>query len=148
MDKEYPQELRDYVIEVYRQVGPAEATRQTGVCRQTIHRWANDAGVKTEAASADSMTHAREMLHLVRERIRTKLNERTEEFLDRLADETDPRCCRDLAWCVGVLYDKVRLEAGEATGRTEVVTIDAIDREIARLEAELARQPIGTPVAD
>lgn len=48
------------------------------------------------------------------------------------------RDIRDFSIAIGVLIDKMRLELGEATERTEVISPDRIAEEINRLESELA----------
>ncbi len=43
----YPQAVRDLALELYQEVGPAEAARQTGIRSGTIRVWAHRAGISS-----------------------------------------------------------------------------------------------------
>jgi hypothetical protein len=134
----YPSYFVDYVVEVYRQTGQAEAVRLTGMGSSTICLWARKRGVVTEMGQPESLEKARAGMASKRAQMRTVLFDKLEEILKAIKAES-PHDARDLAWVYGVLLDKFRLEAGEVTGRQEIITPDQVDAEIARLEAQLAQ---------
>lgn len=137
----YTDDFKAEVLAVYEVDGPAAAARLYGVPKGTLRDWVRACGLHTEAGTKKATQAASIALEARRLRIREKLGERAEELLDRLKDERDPQAYRNLTWSFGVLFDKTRLEAGEATERTEAITMGAVEREIARLEAEMAAAP-------
>lgn len=131
-------EQKAEALAIYAVSGLAEAHRQTGVPKPTLHRWANDAGLDVAAIS---IAHVEQTAAATEARIarcdakRAEIRERIldaagtmldridlphKEFRGNLATEvnydTAPAdACRSYATAFGILLDKYRLEVGEAT---------------------------------
>jgi hypothetical protein len=58
------------------------------------------------------------------------------EMVGGVTDVWSGRDARDLMVAAGIALDKYRLEMGEATGREETLTLSAVERGIALLEAQ------------
>jgi len=160
----YSDDLKAAVLAVYRADGPAAAVRAYGPrpCERTICRWAKQRGVVCVATTKKATEAANALRAVKRAELSVKLLDRATEMLDRMGetmktwvgtgakpvevelDRPPASVCRDLATTVGILIDKLRLEAGQATDRVEVLALSEIDAEIARLEAQFANSPDGT----
>ena len=108
---------------------------------------------KTDAARAQHQAKLAER----RAALRVKLLERAERMLDRMTEpevdyrgqqarevefpEASPASCKALATSAAILIDKLRLELGEVTDRTEHRSTDAVTEEIQRLAAQMAEVP-------
>lgn len=154
----YSEAFKAKVLATYKTEGPSEAARRHGVAKRSVQNWAKAAGACTEAATKSSTEAACNALASRRARLKEKLALRAEEMIDRMGDEYETvmvvagkigkatlskppaRECQALATAAGILIDKLRIEGGEATERTETITIDKLDAEIERLERELAEQ--------
>lgn len=145
-------------LKLYTEHGPAHASRQTGIPRATISKWASRGGVtvarneKTRAAT-EAAVASRAVL---RERARDLMAQRTVDLLERIEEphlefvgkdgrrevlEKAPgSATRDYAVSVGILIDKLRLELGEVTDRTERVSKSEFDREVAELVQKVRSQ--------
>lgn len=114
-------------------------------------------GVDAEAARQEAhrawISESRMRTERTRVELQEMLWDRALEILLRMDDEqvvavtddgdvvTSPpkgRDLKDMAIAVGVLIDKGRLEGGEVTDRTEVITLSEVETAIRKLEAELA----------
>jgi len=144
----YSKNARETALVIYKEQGPAEAAKQTGINGGTIRKWAVEAGVTedrtkntrkaTEAAAADA---ARK-----REQIKLDCRNRAVDLINRMAeqhtmfvgkdgkrvevDRADASACREYAIAVGILVDKAELLDGRATSREEHRNVDQLDREI------------------
>lgn len=160
----YTDAIRTRATELYREHGPSEGARRLSaemgysVHKRTVQRWAIKAGVESQAPDAMAAAHAAREAHreAQRDRIKVKLLQRIEDLLDRYPEPhiefkgtnahevvypvAPAAACASYAVAIGTLIDKYRLENGEVTGREEVITVDKIDREIAKLNEELARR--------
>lgn len=128
---------RTAALELYREHGPSEAARQTGIPKQTIASWARRSGTHTNAVAntTEAAAAAKAKRDLKREEIRTRLLEKASDMLGRMdephidfrgkdADQvTFPKAtsgdCKNYATAAAILIDKFRLEMGEATDRGE-----------------------------
>jgi len=117
---------------------------------RTILRWCQQAGTPLGELSQDTAKDARhikeEHFKERRAELRLRLMDAVDELLDRLYDpyedyrgkdaalvkfERPPsEAVRNLAVAVGIIIDKMRLEEGAVTGRTEHLSLDAIDRQL------------------
>ena len=142
--------------------GPYQASKAEGApSYATLCRWCKEAGIatlhkeKTEAAIAarevNIAAKRAELKQLLIDKAVDLAHRMDEEHIDfKSAGPAGPmevtypkataQACQQYATAIGILIDKFRLESGEVTGREEVVTIDAIDKEIQRLESERARR--------
>lgn len=149
-------EQRQEALNIYREHGVAVAHRQTGIARTTISTWARRTGVRTDAPSLTRAAVEQASLNAAekRERMRVDLLDlalhaaermRTphEEFVGvegkRVVYELPPAgAFKQYSQSIKDLIGVLRLESGEATGRTESVAVDKIDVEIKQLVAEMA----------
>lgn len=159
--REYTAEQKAGALRLYVEVGPCEAARQTGIDKRLISKWAKKAGLVTVAAQkrVAGFEEAEAAAACTRAKLKRRLLEKALDLLGRMdqphidfkgsgnlgpVEVTYPKptasACASYATAVGILIDKFRLENGEVTGREEVVTVDAVDREIQRLESELSRR--------
>ncbi len=142
-----------------------EAADQTAesldVSGRTIQRWAQDAGTPLGELSHDTAKQAREVQGehnaLAREELKSRLLTEVEWLLDQLRtqhydyrgkdaikvffDQAPAAAAKAYVTAAAILIDKMRLEEGKATGRTEVSVEQAagvIEKEIMRLEAEMS----------
>lgn len=147
----YSDEQRRNAVALVGEHGIAEAHRKTGIPKTTLSGWATDAGVartgseKTRAALEASNARCEE----IRGEIRVKLASRASELLDRIneahvefvgkdgrreeIDKATAQATQHYAVSVGILIDKLRLELGEVTDRTEHVSQSEFDREVSEL---------------
>ena len=143
----YTSKQKEEAVALYLEVGTAEASRRLGIPKRTLLTWVGAKGLararrqKTEAATAAVMEDARRR----RAELKRRLLEAADTTLDRLAAEgVAARDQQSLAITLGILVDKLRLEEGLATGRTETVDLGSAERrieaEIERLSAEMATQ--------
>ena len=126
-------------VDLYVEVGTAEAARRIGVTTRTITTWAKAAGV-TSAERAKKVEHTNEGRTAAnaerRERIREKVLAKIEDMLDRMDEPhvdfkgkdaqmvTYPIATsgdvKNYAVSLGILLDKYRWEMGESTDRMEI----------------------------
>lgn len=157
MPRIYTTEEKERALELYRSVGPREASRQLKINDSTICLWAKRVGAKPPTEHIDARAKAVEARIALK---RAKLKERlldeaiycAEAIHSEHVDFKGKDCTRVVypvapaaavhhyAVSLAIFLDKFRLENGEVTGREEVVTVDAVDAAIRDLEAELARR--------
>lgn len=151
--KTYSDEDRSQILEHYRLHGARPTMRKFGLSSDTLYRWRNAEGIETEAVGKERTEAAGVARDALRVELRNKLLERAVEMLDRMGEKqtiyigsgATPKAveierppasvCKDLALTASALIDKLRLEAGEVTGREEV-RHDYSDRTDADLIAE------------
>lgn len=134
---------RDEALQVYIEEGPDEAAKAAGVSVRTIYRWAATEGVSTTAMSEKTQAAtaaAKERAALNRAELRALLIEQGVKALHAMDEQVpkvvtvidgrsrsehyemvpaDPKDKQALAMTAAILIDKYRLEAGEATERSE-----------------------------
>ena len=157
--RSYSWDFKAEVLAMYEVDGPAAAARLYKVSRDCVQRWARAAGLSTSAETKRATAAALDSLKARRLRIRDKLAERAEEMLDRMGerltiyvgsgatpvpvevDKPSASVCRDLATTAAILVDKLRLEAGEATERSEVTHnyADRSDEDLIREAEQILR---------
>lgn len=158
--RRYTEVERAEALEVYQRDGLAAAHQACSVPKQTITRWAREAGIDTPAVTvhAAQQTKAAVNQSLLkreqrREEFRTKLLEKAFDALNRMdhphidfkgkdAQEVtypkpSPSGFQAYATAAAILLDKLRLELGEATARQEVMHTADVDGEIERLAREM-----------
>lgn len=161
----YTEEQRAEALRLYVDEGPDIAAQQTGISVRTIYRWAAAEGVSTTATSERTQaatTAAKARAALNRAELHALLLEQAVKALHSMDEEVpkpitviegrtrsehwemvpaDPKDKKELALTAAVLLDKFRLESGEATGRTESLTVtDGLsDDEKRRLREAVAR---------
>ena len=156
----YTPEQRQQALELYSLFGPCRAAKDLAIPKSTIVKWAKAAGLQPPTDNIDAAAKAREArIALKRAKLKELLITKAVDLVTRMDEphidfksggnlgpvevkfpKAPAKACHDYAFAAAILLDKFRLENGEVTGREEVVTIDAVDREIQRLEAELDRR--------
>lgn len=154
----YTDEQRAEALDLYQQLGPSEAARRAGVPKGTISSWVRRAGLKTSVP--ENLRAATEVGRLTLEQRRQKLASNLLGDIERLRGQlfepaesihwdkdggfhrariSEPTFSdkKALATSLAILVDKVLLLTGQATSRTETVTVDAIEAEIAELRREM-----------
>lgn len=149
----FSQVERQMALEIYRDRGATAAAAEIGCSRQTVYEWIadelSDNSEKTEAEVAHQDRYRRYLRsHLTRRLLYSAVR-----FVDRchepytytLSDgetvevsEPPGAEVRQLMTAAGIAIDKLRLELGETTARTEHISMDLVDSEIMRLRDELA----------
>ncbi len=127
-------------VELYVEVGTAEAARRIGVTGRTITNWAKAAGV-TSQERVQKTESAREVLQATqaekREELRVLLLDAGIHHVTQSIAADTGRDAQAYMTGAGIGIDKYRLEMGEATGRTETVDLASaeasIDLEVERL---------------
>lgn len=138
---------RQHALDLYKQHGPAEAGRQTGIPSATIRTWAKRSGeTVSRAAHAQANVDAARLTWAQR---RGELTIRSGEVAANLLEQiaaAKPREARLLSAAFAVVVDRAQLLAGDATARIE--TSDRFNREVGCLLDEFERhdgQPAHAP---
>jgi len=133
------------------QVGAAN-----GVGRQAVQSWAKKAGTPLGGMASVTAKNAREVAEAeykarrarlrvdmlkVAEKVLARIDscvrgDRPETFMD--AKEGVGRTAQALSVSLGILVDKIRLEEGEVTSRSETWSADEWTRQLKMLEAQVA----------
>lgn len=161
MKRTYSKEQKAEALAACAEWGIYRASKELGIPKSTVGRWAKESGVGTSRIEKLEAAHeaSEAKIAVMRAHLKERLLARAVDLEARMDEEhidfksagpagpmevTYPKAtaqaCQQYATAIGILIDKFRLESGEVTGREEVVTIDAIDKEIQRLESELARR--------
>jgi transposase-like protein len=131
----YTDEQKAEAVRLYVEVGPEEAAKTIGCSRRAVYNWLGLHGV--QAKKPDEQRAETELRHTAkREALREALLDAALTGAAAL-DTSDPKGFQSLAVGVGILLDKYRLERGEHTDRTQVVTLGLVERELERLEAQV-----------
>ena len=159
----YSEEEKAAALDLIREVGLAEAWRRMShIPKPTLGSWAQKAGIHSDAAAKTALAveAAAARAAQLRSELRVMLLEKAVDLLQRMdAPHTDFKgkdadaveypiapagAVQNYATSVGILIDKYRLEAGEATSRNESrdLTHDDHEASILRdvLQRELARR--------
>jgi hypothetical protein len=153
-------------LDLYVLYGPCRASRETGIPKGTITRWAIAAKLESKATQqTEAATKAQQAVNAAkRAKIMGRLLDEALYCMDAIHNPhvefkgqgalpvTYPvapaSAVQNYATSLAIFIDKFRLENGEVTGREEVVTVDAVDRAIQQLESELARRPVDARTAE
>lgn len=131
----YTAEQKAEAVRLYIEHGPDAAARQIGCSRRAVYHWLGLHGVQTKRP--EEVRAETEIRHTAkREALREALLDGALMGASAL-DTADPKGFQALTVGIGVLIDKYRLERGEHTDRTQVVTIGWIEQQVQKLESEL-----------
>lgn len=149
---EYTDTERQMALDIYRTQGATAAAKAIGCSRQTVYDWLADSlSTDTEKEKRKEEAIARRVV--LREHARSRLVYTYLRLIDRCTEsvkiitkdgielelpEPPADAVQKLALAAAILMDKLRLELGEATGRTESWSMANLDAEAQRLEALLA----------
>ena len=154
----YSDQQKSDALASYVELGPREVSRQTGITASTITRWAQAAGLRTLRAEKATAAAAvmRAEGEASRARVSTRLLEEIHETFDRLREAQTAFVGQSgkrveypkppapdhfaLVKSIGTLLDKLRLEEGQVTDRTEDVSQSEFDREVAELVGKVRQQ--------
>lgn len=149
----YTPEQKAEALELYATDGPTAVQERLGIAKATVSDWARANGIRTvrNERTAEAVEAARVDRELTREKLRDAMLAKALDLIGRMDEEhidfrgkdakrvTFPKPsasgCQSYATAAAILLDKVRLELGEVTGRTETVATDQLDREIEQMLA-------------
>jgi transposase-like protein len=138
----YTDEQKAEAVRLYVEVGASAAAREIGCSRDTVYEWL---ALYPTSVGDEKEKERREARVLARE---AKREAARDAMLDAwfagavtaagiASDPKQARAYQSLSIGAATFQDKFRLEMGEHTDRTQVVTLGLIEREVERLEAEL-----------
>lgn len=148
---EYTDTERQMALDIYRTQGASAAAKAIGCSRQTVYDWLADS-LSTDTDKQKALEEAVTRRSVLREHARTRLVYTYLRLIDRCSEqvkiitkdgielelpEPPADAVQKLATAAAILIDKLRLEMGESTGRTEHVSLGLVESEIQKLEAEL-----------
>lgn len=144
--RSYTDAQRQEALALYREHGPAEASRRTGIPGATIRSWAHRSG--EEASEGAGRTRAAtEAARLSWAQRRAQLCDATgsvaAEVLDRIRASKKANDARALAQTYGVLVDRAQLLDGGVTGRLEVSGPEDLREKVQSLRDDLAARRLG-----
>ena len=138
----YTEAQKAEAVELYVEVGTAEAARRIGVTPRSINNWAKAAGV-TSQERVQKTEGAREVLAATqaekREELRGLLLDAGIHHVTQSIAAESGRDAQAYMVGAGIGIDKYRLEMGEATEL--VITGDMMDQAIIELRASLGEDP-------
>ena len=116
----YTDEVRAavYAALVANEWNVARSAKDVGVPEQTVRDWARLWKKEPPQFSPELLNHANEEFAVRAERLRDKLLAKYEEAVDNGEVKADK-----FPVTIGILDDKVRLHRGQATSRTETVSL-------------------------
>ena len=135
----YTAEQRDEALALYAAYGTSEASRRTSIPKSTIDSWARryrlrtvrneKTAAATEAAQVDARAKRVRLQGLLLDqalKALTRMDEPHKDFRGKDGREVwwekaPPEAMRHYAMACAILIDKLRLEEGNATARTEYV---------------------------
>lgn len=131
--------------------GPTEAGAKLGIPKSTCAQWLTPEQKAEMAARSVSKTRAATAAHaLSLERKRAELRglfaDAARHHVERSLVTDDGKDAQHWMTAGAIGLDKLRLELGEATDRTEHRTVDQVTAEVERLAAEMTRVDEATVV--
>lgn len=120
-----------------------QVAQRYGVAARTVRDWAQRNGTPLGVLARAEAEKAREVAQVEhqarRAQLRLEMSQAALTVLGRLVEERDGKQAQGFAVTLGILIDKIRLEEGEVTSRSESWTADEWTRQVRMLEAEVAR---------
>lgn len=130
MARTYTQPEKDHAVNLYVQHGLAEAHHRTGIPKASLQRWAETAGhnlADLSGRTAEKTKAASEQHRLAMAEMRTKAQaEFAKSALHAAVKVREAEKGNDAqGWATAsaIMTDKLRLELGEATDRTEHIAV-------------------------
>lgn len=137
----YTDEQRAEALKLYRELGPAEASRRTGVKSATIRSWAHRSG-EAGSEGAEQTRAATETARLSWAQRRAELTDETgavaAAILDRIKVSKRSSDARALAQAFSVLIDRAQLLDGGVTSRVELSDPEDLAARVRGLRDDLA----------
>ena len=136
----WPRELKAEALRIWREQGPAAASKATGIPNGTIGAWAARAALQPlhrNRVPLEALEVVRAQRAALREELELRMLEVALRLVKRIEEphvefqssggvvqpvelpQASPRAAREYATAAAILLDKYRLERGEATDRTE-----------------------------
>lgn len=142
----YTDDQRKHAVALADEVGPAEASRRTGIPRRTISAWREPAQAdveKTQAARAAGNERVQRQWADFREQEALSAGAAANRLRQKIvesAERNDASMTRSAAVAYGILIDKAELLSGQATQRIEHWAESEADRDLRKLVAEMEAQ--------
>lgn len=118
---QYSDQQKTAALDAYREHGPAEAERLTGIPRKTIASWARRTGTQMDAEAPARLVIAAQIASFSaaekRARIAEAMLDKLAESLDRLGSDAQANAAESRL--IIALSEKSQLLGGGATARTE-----------------------------
>jgi transposase len=118
-----------------------------GVSRQSVQAWAKAQGTPLGVVASQTAKNAREVAAEEHAALRAELRRDllrvaalTLKAIPAAVQEGDGKQAQAFALTTAILIDKMRLEEGEATSRTESWAADEWTQQVRLLEAEISRR--------
>jgi len=145
-NQQHAQDQKREALELYRQVGPAEASRRTGIKSATIRSWAHRNG-EAGSEGAEQTRAATETARLSWAQRRAELTDDTgavaAQMLERIKVSKRSSDARALAQAFSVLIDRAQLLDGGVTSRVEVSDPEDLAARVRGLRDDLAARRKG-----
>jgi transposase-like protein len=137
--RSYPDALKAEVLELYPTLGAAECARRFDIPKPTVTVWAHRAGVKSNAAEITEAATSALVATFAdrRARLADRLLALAETAAGREAELLATAKLYEVVGCRTRSIHDYQLLSGQATQRSEVRTVDAIDAEIQALTAAM-----------
>ena len=138
----FTQEQKAEAVKLYLEVGPEEAAKAIGCSKRSIYGWLGEFCIDVKDEKREQRRQETALRHEAkREALREALLDAALLGVASL-NPADPKGYQALAIGTATFIDKYRLENGEATGKTETVTLTSglLESEIQRLENELGKR--------
>jgi len=147
----YTPEQKDAALALYREHGPAEAGRRTGIPGATIRSWAHRSA-EDASEGAEQTRAATEAARLSWAQRRAQLTDETgtvaAQMLERIKVSKRSSDARALAQAFSVLIDRAQLLDGGATSRVEVADPEDLAARVRGLRDDLATRRLGKAGAE
>ena len=147
----YTDEQRTEALRIFEEDGAIKAAAEIGCSRMQVYRWYKESVTLHTEKSEEEQRAEAVYQNAIRLRARRRMLTRIDNLFDRmdephidfkgnpLTQVTYPTASsgdiKNLVTSVAILIDKYRLEMGEATGRTETVTLEDVQERIRHLRA-------------
>ena len=144
----YTPEQRADALRLYREIGPAKASRECGIPAATIRSWAHRNGIATTVPASEQTKAATDAARRSWAQRRHELAEKTgaaaDDLLERIRTTRNPSHVRALAQAFAVTVEKGQLLDGSPSERVEVSESERIDRVRAMRDEVAARRAART----
>lgn len=139
--RSYGESERAEALRLYREHGPAEAARKTGIPSNTIRSWALRAGegLSRQDTARANVAAARLTWAQRRAEVAVRSGEMAAGLLER-AEGAKPRDARDLMASFKIALDAAQLLDGAATERVEISASERVERVQAMRDEVAARR--------
>lgn len=133
----YSQDQKTEAIALYVEVGPSEASRQTGVPKDTIAKWATQVGARTKISQTANGRAAQKLRWEDRREGMAhdlgRVAAKAIAMAEVAVDAEDGKLAQTAVTVAAIAIDKAQLLTGGATNRVEHAGYDEREKEIRQL---------------